>query len=73
MVLKNGFQRGQKVLGGPYNSVADAERDRLGRIGKAFAGNVYSRARQEGFTLGIALSKNKYYVVLNPPGVSSYE
>lgn len=73
MVLKNGFQRGQKVLGGPYDSIAAAERDRLGRIGKAFAGKVYEKTRREGFTLGIALSKGKYYVVLNPPGVSSYE
>jgi hypothetical protein len=73
VAYKDGFQRGQRVLGGPYNSVAEAGRQQTGHLGDAFAGKVYEKTRSDGYTLGIALSKGKYYVVLNPPGVTSYE
>lgn len=73
MGLKNGFQHGQKVLGGPYDSIAEAGREQTDRIAKSFAGKVYEKSRREGYTLGLALYRKKYYVVLNPPGVTSYE
>lgn len=72
MGYKKGFQRGQIPLG-DFDTEREAKDAQIGRIGRAFAGRNYDKARKDGFTLGIAYAKGRWYVVLNPPGVTSYE